>query len=171
MEALPEHTIAFNGLKDGAHAFDLVLGPAFFKATGQEDFMGGQANVHVVLEKNSHLLVTLIHVEGHVDMACDHCNAPMHQAISGDQRQVFKLSAENESDDDELVSIDPGAHEINLTHYIYECIILHLPGRHVHPAGQCDADVERALNKVLVHPDPSPDPRWAALDNLKKKNA
>lgn len=171
VEALPEHTIAFNGLKDGAHAFDFVLGPSFFKATGEEDFLGGQASVHVVLEKSSHLLVTLIHVDGHVEMLCDHCNSPMQQAIKGDQRQVFKLSAEDESDDDELVSIDPNAHEINLTHYIYECIILHLPGRHIHPAGQCDPDVERALNKVQVHAETGPDPRWAALNELKKKNA
>lgn len=171
MEALPEHTIAFSGLKDGTHAFDFVLGPSFFTATGVEDFMGGRANAHVVLEKNSHLLVARIHVEGHIDMLCDHCNAPMQQAIKGDQRQVFKLSPENESDDDELVSIDPDAHEINLTHYIFECISLNLPYRHVHPAGQCDPEVENALNKVLVHPENGPDPRWAALKKLKSKNA
>jgi uncharacterized metal-binding protein YceD (DUF177 family) len=171
VEPQPEHTIAFQGLKDGAHAFDFVLGPSFFKATGVEDFLGGQAQVHVVMDKNSHLLVNHIHVDGYIDMLCDHCNAPMQQVIRGDQRQVFKLSAEDESDDDELVSIDPNAHEINLTHYIFECISLHLPIRHIHPAGQCDPEVEQALNKVLVHTETGPDPRWAALDKLKKKKA
>lgn len=171
MEALPEHTILFSGLKDGAHGFDFVLGPAFFTATGVEEFLGGKAEVHVELEKSSHLLVTQIHVDGHIDMLCDHCNAPMQQPINGDQRQIFKLSQENETDDDELVSIDPNAHEINLTHYIFECISLQLPIRHIHPAGECDPEVAGALEKIQVHQEPVPDPRWAVLDQLKNKNA
>lgn len=171
MEALPEHTINFSGLKDGAHTYNFVLGPSFFTATGVEDFLGGTAQVQVTLDKNNHLLVAFMHVDGHIDMLCDHCNAPMQQPIKGDQRQVFKLSSENEGDDDELVSIDPNAHEINLTHYIFECISLHLPARHVHPAGQCDPEVERALAKVITHTEHGPDPRWAALNKLKKKNA
>ena len=60
---------------------------------------------------------------------------------------------------DELVSLAPDAHAINLTHYIYECIRLHLPIRHVHPEGQCDPEVTRALDQVLVPHEP--DPRWA----------
>ena len=171
MEARPEHTIPFSGLKDGTHDFDFVLGPAFFTATGVEEFLGGEAAVHVQLEKSSHLLVTQIHVDGHIDMLCDHCNAPMQQAINGDQRQIFKLSEENETDDDELVSINPNAHEINLTHYIFECISLHLPIRHVHAPGQCDPEVEGALEKIQVHHEPVPDPRWAVLDKLKGKTA
>lgn len=171
MEARPEHTIPFSGLKDGTHDFDFVLASPFFTATGVEEFLGGHAAVHVRLEKNSQLLVALIHVDGHIDMLCDHCNAPMQQPIKGDQRQIFKLSEENEGDNDELVSINPDAHEINLTHYIFECISLHLPFRHVHPPGKCDPEVERALEKVQVHQEPVPDPRWAVLDKLKDKTA
>lgn len=51
-------------------------------------------------------------------MLCDHCNAPMQQPIDGDQRQIFKLTGEDETDDGELVSIDPST-QINLTHYIF----------------------------------------------------
>lgn len=169
MEALPEHTIPFSGLDDGTHEFDFGLGREFFTSTGVEEFLGGEATVHVTLEKNPYLLVTLIHVDGHIDMLCDHCNAPMQQPINGDQRQIFKLTEENETDDDELVSIDPNAHEINLTHYIFECISLHLPIRHVHPVGECDPEVVGALEKVQVH-EPTPDPRWAVLKDLKNKS-
>ena len=169
MEALPEHTIAIGGLKDGSHRYQFPLGPAFFGRCGVEEFLGGEAEVDVTLEKTNHLIVALIHVEGHVDMLCDHCNAPMQQAINGDQRQIFKLTGEDESDEDELVSLDPSTNEINLTHYIFECISLHLPIRHVHPAGQCDPAVTEALEKGAVHHQP--DPRWAALENLKNKSA
>jgi uncharacterized metal-binding protein YceD (DUF177 family) len=171
VEPLAEHTIPFTGLKDGPHEFDFTLGKAFFTATGVEEFLDGEGTVHVVLEKSDHLLVVNLHVDAVITMLCDHCNAPMRQPVKGDQRQIFKPSDLPESDDDELVSIDPQAHDINLTHYIFECISLHLPIRHVHPPGQCDPEVEGALAKVLVHGEPAPDPRWDALNKLKKKNA
>lgn len=171
MEPLREHTLAFTGLKDGQHEFDFVLGSAFFAATGVEDFIDGEGTVHVVLDKNDHLLVANLHVDARITMLCDHCNNPMQQHVEGDQRQIFKPSDGPGGDDDELVGLDPSAHEINLTHYIFECISLHLPARHVHPPGQCDPEVEGALAKVQVHGEAAPDPRWSALDQLKKKNA
>ncbi|MEO8732996.1 MAG: YceD family protein [Flavobacteriales bacterium] len=169
MEALAAHTIPFSGLKDGTHDFDFVLGDDFLGNAGVEEFLGGELKAHVTLEKSEHLLVTLIDVDGHIDMLCDHCNAPMQQPVKGEQRQIFKLTGEDETDDDELVSIDPHAHEINLTHYLFECISLHLPIRHVHPPDQCDPEVEGALEKVQVHRSPEADPRWAVLQDLKNK--
>ncbi|HMN05985.1 MAG TPA: DUF177 domain-containing protein [Flavobacteriales bacterium] len=169
MEALPEHTIAISGLKDGSHRFSYGLGPDFFQACGREDFLGGRAQVEVDLEKTNHLLVARIHVDGHVDMLCDRCNTPMEQAVTGDQRQIFKLTGEEESDDVELVNLDPDTAEINLTHYIYECISLHLPIRHVHAEGGCDPAVVAVLEKMQVNHEP--DPRWAALKDLKQRSA
>lgn len=169
MEAMPEHTIAIGGLKDGHHSFTFELGPAFFEACRREEFLGGAAHVGVELEKNNTLVVVRLHVDGHVDMLCDHCNAPMHQGVSGDQRQIFKLTGEGESDDAELVNLDPGTMEINLSHYIYECISLNLPIRHVHAQGECDPAVTAALDRMQTNHEP--DPRWSALDNLKKRSA
>lgn len=169
MEALSEHTIAFSGLKDGSHAYDFMLGADFFRASGVEDYLDGKVSVKVTLEKSMYLLVTLIHVDGYIEMLCDHCNAPMHQPVEGDQRQIFKLTEENETDEDELVSIDPNAQEINLTHYIFECISLHLPIRHVHLPEDCDPEVADALEIIQVNHEP--DPRWAVLNELKHKSA
>lgn len=169
MEALEQHTIVFTGLKDGVHDFDFVLGDDFFAATGVEEYLGGQVKAHVTLDKSSHLLVTNIHVDGDVNMLCDHCNGPMRQPVKGEQRQIFKLTEESETDDDELVSVDPHASTINLTHYLFECISLHLPIRHVHPPGQCDPEVDQALAKIQVEHEHEPDPRWDVLKDLQNK--
>lgn len=171
MEALSEHTIVFSGLKDGTHDFDFVLGAEFFAASGVEEFLGGQVMAHVTLDKSATLLVTNIHVDGTIDMLCDHCNAPMKQGVKGDQRQIFKLTGEDDLGDDELVGVDPNANEINVTHYLFECISLHLPIRHVHAAGQCDPEVDSALKKIQVEHEPVPDPRWQVLNDLKNKTA
>ena len=91
----------------------------------------------------------------------------MRQPVFGEQRQIFKLSHEQEVDDEELVSLDVHAHEVNLTHYLFECITLHLPIRHVHPEGQCDPEVDEVFKQIEVDEDPEPDPRWDALKALK----
>lgn len=171
MEALAEHTIHFSGLAEGEHMFDFLLAEPFFTATGMEEYeLGGEVNAHVDLDRSEHLLVANISVSGYVTVPCDHCNAPMQQPVAGAQRQIFKLTGEEGVDDDELVSLDTYAHEVNLTHYFFECITLHVPIRHVHPEGKCDPEVDQAFQEIKVEHAPDPDPRWDALKALKKKN-
>ena len=86
-----------------------------------------------------------------------------------DQRQIFRMAEDEESDDDELVMLDAKAHSINLTHYIYECLRLALPIRPVHPAGQCDPEVVNALIERTTENEQHPDPRWDALRALKNE--
>ncbi len=171
MDALPEHTIHFSGLKDGQHRFEYKLGDAFFQASGMEELeLGGMVNARVTVDKTEHLLVANIHVEGHVRVRCDHCNAPMDQPIRGDQRQIFQTMGIAEVDDEELVPLAADAHEVNLTHYLFECITLNLPARHVHPEGACDPEVEKAFARIKVDQHADPDPRWDALKSIKDKN-
>jgi uncharacterized metal-binding protein YceD (DUF177 family) len=169
MDALKDHTISFSGLKDGHHHFGLELAQDFFEATGEEEFLGGQVHVDVDLDKSATMLVTHIHTQGTVTVSCDRCNTPMAMAVDGAQRQIFALGGEEGLDDEELVSLPADAHQVNLTHYIYECLRLAMPLRHVHAEGQCDPDAERALARLATDTEhaPDPDPRWAALQQLK----
>ena len=169
MDALKEHTIPFTGLKDGSHDFEFEIGKAFFEAAEEEEFEGGLVRVNVRLDKTPTMLIANIHAEGPVAVLCDHCNAQMDLHLDGDQRQIFQLHGEADPDDDELVVLSDTAHSINLTHYIYECLRLSLPARHVHPKGQCDPEVDAALEKIRIDHAPVPDPRWEVLKTLKTK--
>lgn len=169
MEALSDHTISFTGLKDGQHQFQFELGQPFFDRVHEEDFHGGSVQVNVTLDKTPNLLIANIHTTGTVNTDCDHCNGPLELAIDGEQRQIFQLLGEADQDDDELVTLDPKAHSIELTHYIYECLRLAVPARRVHATGQCDPEVDAALSKLAVEHEPVPDPRWDALKQLKNK--
>lgn len=169
VEALADHTIAFTGLKDGLHLFDWVLGQDFFDAAHEEEFNGGEVSATVKLDKSPTLLVASMHVKGAVNTTCDHCGAPLSMPVDGQQRQIFQLHGDTDLDDEELVTLDPKTHSINLTHYLYECLRLALPARHVHEPGQCDPEVEAALGKLATEHEPAPDPRWEALKQLKNK--
>lgn len=169
MEALAEYTIAFTGLRDGQHQFDWELDQAFFDATHEEEFQGGNIHVKLTLDKSALLLVANLHVAGTVSTTCDHCAAPLDLPVEGNQRQIFQLHGDPDQDDEELVVLDQKASSINLTHYIYECLRLALPARHVHAPGQCDPEVESALGNLSVEHEPIPDPRWDALNQLKQQ--
>lgn len=167
VDALEEHTIPFAGLKDGAHEFRFELGRAFFDAAADEDLEDGRIAVNARLDKSPVMLIANIRLEGTVALRCDRCNTPMDAHVEGEQRQIFQLHG-GDSDDEELAGLPPDAHSVNLTHYLYECLRLALPARRVHAPGQCDPEVERILGGLTVAHEPVPDPRWSALDNLKK---
>ncbi len=169
MDAIAEHTIAFSGLKDGTHSFEFQLGSDFFAAAGEEEIEGGDVCMQVRLDKSPTLLVVDMHAEGYVEVRCDRCNTPMRQSVNGDQRQIFRLTGGDDYEDEELVTLDPAAHSVSLSHYFYECIRLALPIRHVHPEGLCDPEVERALQALSLEHEPTPDPRWAVLKDLQNK--
>jgi len=172
MDALKEYTIQFTGLKDGSHEFRYELGDAFFQAASDEEIQGGEVLMTVQLDKSPTMLVAGMHARGAVRVHCDHCNGLMAFPIGGEQRQVFHLNGRTrfEEDADDVVGLDPDESEVNLTHYFYECIRLSLPIRRVHPEGQCDPDVEQAMRSHEVEHEHAPDPRWAALNALKKKS-
>ena len=171
MEALKEHTIPFTGLKDGQHRFEFELGKAFFDAAGEEEFQGGAVKAEVTLDKTPTMLVAHLHVAGTVGTTCDHCNSPVQLPVQGEQRQIFQLHGEADMDDDELVTLDPKAHSINLTHYLYECLRLALPARRVHAPGECDPEVDAVFKKLTVEHQPVPDPRWDVLNKLKSPDS
>ncbi len=169
VEPLREHTIPFIGLKDGQHEFHFELDKSFFEATGEEELEGGHVAVYVKLDKSPNMMVTNIQEDGTVDLRCARCNGPLAFRLQSDQRQIFRIADEEQGDDDELVVLDPKAHSINLTHYIYECLRLALPIRPVHAAGECDPEIVKVLVEGTSEQGSTPDPRWDALKELKKK--
>ncbi len=169
MDDLKEHTIPFSGLKDGTYQHRFLLDREFFLRAEGDGFQGGMVTADVTLDKQPNLLVTNIHVDGTVSLSCDHCNGPLELGVTGDQRQIFQLNVEEDQGDEELVGLDASTHSVNLTQYIYECIRFALPVRRLHPEGQCDPEVDEALQKLAIEHEPVPDPRWEALKGLKNQ--
>ena len=58
-------------------------------------------------------------------------------------------------------------HAYILFWYLYEMVALEIPIRHVHPEGECNAEVMNRLNGA--DKERQTDPRWAALEQLKTK--
>lgn len=174
MKSLKEFLIPFVGLKVGKHHFDFNIDNSFFELFGFEDFNDSNVKTKVVLEKKSTLLEFDFQVFGSVNVNCDLSNEPFDQPIEGNYYLVVKFGQEFNDDDDEILILPHGEHEINIAQFIYELIVLSVPKKLVHPGvkdGSLKSDILDKLNELspketTQKKDDKTDPRWDSLKKL-----
>lgn len=172
------YIIAFAGLKNGEHHYNYVIDDAFFKNRDYSEVKQGNVNTHVVLIKETNLLVFDIKMEGFLNVTCDRCGDPFNIPVWGEKKLIATLTNDRFEEDDDIVSISIHTSEIDISQYLYEYVSLLLPQRHIHPDKEggtngCNSDSLKLLDK-FSHPDSVKndfiDPRWDALRKIKKTN-
>ena len=165
MFSLPEHSIAFEGLKERTHEYDFTLGSEFFDLVDIEDINSGDLSVKLALNKRGSMLDADVSLSGSIETICDRCARDMSMDIQGGIRQVFKTAGMSSEDTDDVIVVPSNEHEINLTNTFYECLMLALPQRRAHDLDDCDQDI---VDKLYVNQEEesTPDPRWEALKGL-----
>jgi uncharacterized metal-binding protein YceD (DUF177 family) len=165
--------INFSGLKAGIHTFDIRIDSSFFKSFDHSLIEEGEAEITLTLEKQMSMLLLKFVFHGEIIADCDRCAARFKYPIYGESLLTVKFGDES-SDDDEIIYLPYGEHEIDLTQYIYEMHSLSVPLRIVpcETYGKekyaCDESVLEMLNKISVS-NQEIDPRWEALQNIKLK--
>jgi uncharacterized protein len=170
---LDQYSIAFSGLKPGAHTFEFEAGKKFFEQFKHSEITEGAVAVKVILEKEERLFDLHFDLEGVVEVACDRCNLSLEIEVKGTERLVVKLGDRFEEESESVQVIPESDHKIDLASFIYEYIHLLLPARRVHPDDEkgkslCDPEVIKKLNELNEHHEP--DLRWEALKSLKNKS-
>ena len=174
MKELKEFTIPFIGLKIGEHRFNFKIEKPFFEHFEYIEFNDAAINLEVLLVKKATLLEFTLFFNGTVNVNCDVSNEPYDQQINGEYRFVVKFGEETNVDDEDLLVLPHGSHEVNIQQFIYESIVLAVPAKKIHP-GVEDGTLENETLKKLeeLRPkgnnnnldDSKIDPRW---DELKK---
>ncbi|MDX1463312.1 MAG: DUF177 domain-containing protein [Marinirhabdus sp.] len=174
MNELKEFTIPFIGLKLGQHSFHFEITNTFFEHFEYDEFNAAAIKLTVLLEKKATLLEFTLNFEGTVNVPCDVTNELYDQTISGSYHFVVKFGDEFNDENEDLLIIPHGSHEVNIQQYVYESIVLALPARCIHPGiedGTLDTDILDKLEELrLKEPEEKGkedqvDPRW---DELKK---
>jgi uncharacterized metal-binding protein YceD (DUF177 family) len=174
MKELKEYTISFTGLKLGEHHFDYHIDNTFFQHFDYEDLNAVNVNIDLELIKKATLLELFFIASGTVNINCDLSNEPYDQAINDNFKLVVKFGEEYNDDDEEILILPHGEHQINVAQYIYELIVLAIPIKRVHPGvkdGTLDSDIIKKLKELSPESaneetaQKGNDPRW---DNLKK---
>jgi uncharacterized protein len=167
-----QYQIAFSGLNSGTHVFDFQIGDKFFEQVEDAEIEGGQVSVIVTMAKEERMMDLHLEINGKVKVPCDRCNELMDVEVKGTERLIVKLGDHYYEESEDVQVIPDTAHQFDLGPFLYEYIHLLLPIRRVHPEdeegnSQCDPEILKKLKELSEQH--IQDPRWEALEMLKKK--
>lgn len=168
-----EFSIPFSGLKQGKHEFDYVVNNEFFESFEYTEFNDANVDLHVSLNKMSTMLEFELEAKGAVNIDCDITSEPYDQEVVSELELVVKFGDEYSDDNDEILVIPHGEHQVNIAQYVYEMLVLAVPQKRIHPGvedGTLDSEVLKRLEalqpKERKENEENTDPRWDALKKL-----
>ncbi len=174
MKQLNEFLIPFIGLKLGKHQFEYQISKSFFEDFDFDEFEDSLVKVNVVLEKKSTIMELSFKHKGTVNVPCDLTGEMFDLSIKGKINVVVQFGEQFNNDNEELLILPHGEHQIDIKQYIYEMIVLSVPLKKTHPGIKDGTLKTPALDKLkeLSLKDQKQsiqeeeiDPRW---DKLKK---
>ena len=167
-----EFNIPFSGLKQGKHNFNYQIDNTFFDSFGYDEFNAANINLDVILNKTSTMLEVDMEASGTVNVNCDITSEPFDQPVNADLHLVVKFGEEFNDEDIEILILPHREHELNITQYVYEMLVLAVPQKRIHPGiedGTLESEVLDRLKELQPKEKRSNkeenDPRW---DELKK---
>ncbi|MBT8177920.1 MAG: DUF177 domain-containing protein [Eudoraea sp.] len=173
MEKHKEFSIPFSGLKQGKHQFDFKVDNAFFDSFGYREFNNADIDLILKLNRMSTMLELEFYAQGTVNVDCDLTSEPFDQPVKGNMELVVKFGEVYNDEDDEILILPHGEHQINIAQLVYEMLVLAVPQKRVHP-GVNDGTLKSEALKRLDELQPKEtrkdenktDPRWDALKDL-----
>ena len=176
MKVTNEFLIPFIGLKQGKHQFEYQVTKAFFDDFDYDEFESADIKVNVVLEKKSTMLELAFKHKGTVHVPCDLTGEMFDLPVKGKIKLVVQFGEQFNNDNEELLILPHGEHQLDVKQYIYEMIALSIPLKKVHPGIKDGTLQTPALDKlkqltVTEHKkeekkEEETDPRWDKLKNL-----
>ena len=171
-----EYLIPFIGLKIGKHQFDYQINKKFFDAFDYHEFEKCDIKVDILFEKKSTMLELSFKHKGTVYVPCDQTNEMFDLPIKSKIKLVVQFGEEFNNDNEELLILPNGEHQIDVSQYIYEMIVLSIPLKKIHPGikdGSLKTDVLEKLKDLTIKEQKKEnkeenniDPRWDKLKQL-----
>jgi uncharacterized metal-binding protein YceD (DUF177 family) len=174
MRVNKEFLVPFGGLKQGKHQFEFDIDKTFFDAFEFDEYNDVNIKVSLVLDKKSTMLELHFKHKGTVNVPCDLTNEDFDLPVKGKLELIVKYGDEYNDENDEMLILPHGEHQMDVAQYIYEMIVLSVPTKRVHPGvkdGSIDAGILNKLEELAPKEAPekkeetNTDPRW---DELKK---
>ena len=171
MKSLSPYLIKFSGLKEGIHLFSYEIGNKFFKNFDYYDFLDAKLFAKLELEKQSTLLNLKFSFNGEIEVQCDVSMESFDLRLETEHAVVVKFKDDIISTDDKVIFMPAGSHSIDVSHLIYESIILAVPQKKVHPGienGSLKSEIVEKLEELRPKKNfnEKTDPRWDKLKDL-----
>jgi len=161
----------------GIHHFKFAVDGTFFTKMKNETISKCDIQVNVILNKQDSIMTIDFSINGTVYLPCDRCTEYFDLIINGNNKLVVKEGSEYQEVSEDVIVIPKSEHELDLSQYIYEFILLLIPMKIEHPLdangkSQCNEELIKLLEKYQPKEkktdDGEPtDPRWNGLKSLK----
>jgi uncharacterized protein len=169
-----QYIIQFGGLPVGLHDFEFELTDTFFSKFENSEIQKADIKVDATLTKQNNLLQMKFNISGTIGLDCDRCLKNFDFPIDAEGELVIKHGNPDESTD-EIMVIPEGQDEFDVSHYLYEYIILAIPARRVpceldEESFKCDYDVLDKLKDLTTdskEDEESHNPLWEKLNKIK----
>jgi len=171
MKPLDDFVLSFFGLKEDLHKFEYKIDKQFFELFNYDEFLDASFRIDLDFVKKSTLLELHFQSDGVVTVPCDITNEPFELRLKGELDLVVKFGDEYNDDNEEVLILPHGEHQLNVAQYIYEMIVLSVPSKKTHPGiadGSLKSDILDKLEELSPNKNKKTDkidPRW---DDLKK---
>ncbi|WP_101689154.1 YceD family protein [Dysgonomonas massiliensis] len=184
MGRFSEFKIVLRSLSEGKHTFDYKLDDSFFTLLNDEDndLKKGKLDVVVDLKRSSTTFDLNFAIKGKVNVPCDRCLDDVTMEVDTKNHLVIKFGQEYAEESEEIMTIPEEEGEVNIAWFLYEFIVLSLPMKRVHPAGECNKTMAAKLKRhkvtdtkdedsdddieIDIDDSDETDSRWDALKNL-----
>ncbi len=117
------------------------------------DIQDGNLVIMINLNKKPDFLNLDILVKGTIFVECDRCLEYFNYPIEYKDKLLVKFSDTPAGQSDEIIILHPMDDELDLKHYIYECISLSIPYRKIHPESKDGKSLckKEMLQKIHEH--------------------
>lgn len=176
MKKKVEYIVRFPGLKERTDTFEFKLDDSFFAFHGEADWQGGNILAEIEMIKKPDMVTLHFRLKGSVKVICDRCLEYYDQEVDAEETLYLKYGNEPGEMEENIVIISPEQHQVDVAHYLFECILLSLPLKKVHPVKSpgkpgCDPHMIEKLERHMISEDKQEtDPRWEELKKLIEKN-
>lgn len=165
-----QYIVKFAGLPVGSHEFEFDINGTFFEQFDDCEITEANLQVVVVLLKQNNLMQLQFEINGTVNLDCDRCLTAYDFPIEASENLVVRFGNPEDSTD-EIMVINEGEGQADVSHYLFEYITLALPYRRV-PCEidedfECDEDTLKKLNESSVDEEKETNPMWEKLNKLK----
>lgn len=168
MKDLKEFNVSFTGLKLGKHQFEYTIDNTFFECFQYHEFENVDIKIDLQFEKKHNMFNLEFSSKGFVTLACDVTSEPFDLKVKGNLPLIVKFGEEYNDDNDEILIIPHNQVQLDISHFIYEMIVLSLPVKRVHPGvedGTLKSEVLERLEEYKIKEN-TIDPRWEKLEKL-----
>jgi uncharacterized protein len=153
MKSDNQYIIRFKELKEGNHEIIFKVKTSFFTEFNLMEAKDGNLKVIINLNKKPDFLTLDIFIKGTIFVECDRCLEYFNYPIEYRDKLLVKFSETSVEQSDEIIFLHPSDNELDLKHYIYECISLSIPYRKIHPESKDGKSLckKEMLQKIHEH--------------------